>query len=90
MPHTRRVNTLSIRPIHRARIPALGIIRSRARRAIIVISKHTRPLLHRLLVVIWQQRGVCGAVVDLHLGARAVVAGVHVEDDLGPFLWRCC
>lgn len=88
MPDTLRKHALNPLPPHRSRPPILRIILPRLRRPIIVIPKHTRPLLHCLVVVLRPQRAVIRAVVDLHPWPRAVVAGVHVEDDLGPFL-RC-
>lgn len=86
MPHALGINPLHARPINRARISVLRIIAPRALRPVVVVSEHASPLLHLLLVVLRAQRAVGGAVVDLHPRARAVVAGVHVEDDLGPFL----
>ena len=53
-----------------------------------VTTKHTSPLLDRLVVVWWVQSGVDAAVVDLETGTRAAVAGIHVLDDAGPVGWR--
>jgi hypothetical protein len=89
MPHPSRINPLHTRPINRPRISTLRVIILHTRRLIVIVPEYTSPLLHRLLVVLRLKRGVHAAVVDLHPRARAVVAGVHVEDDLGPGGWGC-
>jgi len=84
MSHIRRINSLHSWPIHCLRISSLRTIRRRALRLVVVVPKHTRPLLHRLLVVLRPQRGVCAAVVDLHPRAGAAVTRVHGFCYAGP------
>lgn len=80
------VNTLYRWSIDSPRIAALGIIALRAFGFIIVVPKDTSPLLHRLLVVLRAKCAIRAPMVYLHLRARAIVTGIHVEDDIGPSL----
>jgi len=61
-----------------SRVSVLGGVRLGRIGLSVVIAKDTGPLLDRLVVVVGQERVVGGAVVDLHLGATAVVAGIHI------------
>lgn len=48
------------------------------------VTKDSSPLLDGLVVVLDVKGRIGGSVVDLHLGSRSVVAGVHVLDNVGP------
>lgn len=50
------------------------------------IAENAAPLLDGLIVVLGPQSGVCGAVVDLHLGSAASVSRVHCVHGLSPLL----
>lgn len=87
--NTRSINSLDARSVDGPSVTTLGIIGFCALWLVVVVAKHTSPLLHGFLVVLGSQSAVGGAVVDLHLGSRAVVSRVHVEDYIGPCLRGC-
>lgn len=89
MTNTRSIDSLHVRSINGPSVPALRIIGLCALRLVVVVAKHTSPLLHSLLVILGLQSAVGAAVVDLHLRATAVVSGVHVKDYIGPGLRSC-
>ena len=63
-------------------VAALWSVALRAVRLVVVESEYAAPLLDGLVVVGRSQRRVRRAVVDLHLGPRALVAGVHIMNHL--------
>jgi hypothetical protein len=69
-------------------VSVVGAVVLSASRGVVVVAKDAGPFLAGLLVVLRIQGGVGASVVNLHLGAGAVVAGVHVEDDVSPLLRR--
>lgn len=71
------VDTLHASAVDGPRVPALGVVGLGALRLVVVVAENAGPLLHCLLVVLRAQGRVRAAVVDLHLGAGARVAGVH-------------
>jgi hypothetical protein len=83
------INTLHHRSIDRPSVSTLRIISLRALRLVVVVTEYTSPLLHSLLIVLRTQGTVRTAMVDLHLWAAAIVAGIHVEDDIGPGFRSC-
>lgn len=80
------IDALNHRSVDGPRIAALRVIGLRALGLVVVVSEYTCPLLHRLLVVLRTERGVRAAMIDLHLGSSAIVAGIHVENGVGPGL----
>jgi hypothetical protein len=84
--HTSSINTLNIGSVHSLSVAALRRVCLRASRFVVVVPKHTGPLLHRLRVVRRPESGVRTSVVDLHLRASTLVVGVHGEDDISPGL----
>lgn len=86
MSHTSCEDALQIISPSRGGVVRLGGIVLHLLRRIIVIAKDTSPLLAGLVVVLRQKGRIHTAVVDLHLWAGTVVAGVHSLGDVGPVL----
>lgn len=84
------VDTLHAGSIGGPGVAALWVVGLRTLRLVVAVSEDASPLLHRLLVIGRAQSGVRAAVVDLHLGACAVVGWVHVENNVRPRLRCCC
>ena len=88
MSNTRSVDTLNLRSVNSPGVSALRSVLLCAGRLAVIVAKDTSPLLHGLSIVCGAQSSVGAAMIHLHLGAVALVVGVHVENDVGPGL-RC-
>lgn len=86
MTNTASQNTLEIRPPSSPAPVCLGSIRLSRFGSIIVIPEDACPLLTRFLVVLRIQGGIDITVVDLHLGPRATIVGIHGLGDTSPVL----